>query len=52
VSDTVSASNVLISLILFTLIYVALFLVFILLLDQKVRKGPLPEDLVVAKEGS
>jgi len=40
-SDTVGASNVLISLILFTLIYVALLLVFILLLDQKVKKGPL-----------
>ena len=45
VSDTVSAGNVLVSLILFTLVYVALFVVFIALLDQKIRKGPLPEDL-------
>ncbi|MEZ4387312.1 MAG: cytochrome ubiquinol oxidase subunit I [Candidatus Krumholzibacteriia bacterium] len=45
VSDTVSAGNVLFSLILFTLIYVGLFVVFIALLDQKVRKGPLDSDL-------
>jgi cytochrome d ubiquinol oxidase subunit I len=45
VSDTVGAGHVLLSLILFTLIYLALFAVFIVLLDQKVRKGPLPEDL-------
>ncbi len=45
VSDTVSAGHVLFSLILFTLIYVALFVVFLVLLDQKVRKGPLAEDL-------
>ncbi|MFO7654915.1 MAG: cytochrome ubiquinol oxidase subunit I [Candidatus Krumholzibacteriia bacterium] len=50
VSDTVSASNVLVSLVLFTLIYVALLVVFLLLLDQKVRKGPLEEDLVGWKE--
>lgn len=48
VSDTVSAGNVLLSLILFSLIYVVLFLVFVLLLDQKVKKGPLPDDLIVA----
>jgi len=46
-SDTVDAGSVLISLVLFTLIYIALLLVFIMLLDQKIRKGPLPEDLVV-----
>jgi len=44
-SDTVTAGQVLFSLILFTVIYLALFVVFIVLLDQKVRKGPLPEDL-------
>jgi cytochrome d ubiquinol oxidase subunit I len=50
VSDTVSASQVFVSLILFTLIYVALFVVFIVLLDQKVRKGPLEADLPDRKE--
>ncbi len=50
VSDTVSAGQVLFSMILFTLIYVTLFVVFIVLLDQKVRKGPLAEDLEAAKE--
>jgi cytochrome d ubiquinol oxidase subunit I len=52
VSDTVGAGSVLTSLILFTLIYIALLVVFILLLDQKVRKGPLPEDLVVDHGGT
>jgi cytochrome d ubiquinol oxidase subunit I len=52
VSDTVGAGAVLLSLILFTLIYLALLLVFILLLDQKVKKGPLPDDLNVDGEGS
>ena len=50
VSPTVSAGEVLVSLILFTLIYVALFVVFIALLDQKIRKGPLDEDLIERKE--
>jgi len=45
VSETVSAGNVLFSLILFTLIYVALFVVFIVLLDQKVKHGPLAADM-------
>jgi cytochrome d ubiquinol oxidase subunit I len=45
VSDTVSAGNVLFSLILFTLIYVALFVVFIVLLDQKVKHGPRVDDM-------
>ena len=45
VSDTVTAGQVLFSLILFTVIYIALFAVFIVLLDQKVRKGPLASDL-------
>lgn len=45
VSETVSAGNVLFSLILFTLIYVALFVVFIVLLDQKVKHGPLASDM-------
>jgi cytochrome d ubiquinol oxidase subunit I len=45
VSDTVSGGNVLVSLILFTIIYLALFVVFIVLLDQKVKHGPREEDL-------
>jgi cytochrome d ubiquinol oxidase subunit I len=45
VSDTVSAGQVLFSLILFTLVYLALFAVFIVLLDQKIRQGPKEEDL-------
>jgi len=49
-SDTVGAGQVLFSLVLFTVIYLALFVVFIVLLDQKVRKGPLPEDLTPAAE--
>ena len=48
ISDNVGAGSVLTSLILFTLIYIVLLVVFILLLDQKVRKGPLPEDLIAA----
>ncbi len=45
VSDTISAGQVLFSLILFTIIYLALFVVFFVLLDQKIRKGPLAADL-------
>ena len=45
VSDTVGAGQVLFSLILFTIIYLALFVVFFVLLDQKIRKGPLEADL-------
>ncbi|MBE0567559.1 MAG: cytochrome ubiquinol oxidase subunit I [Krumholzibacteria bacterium] len=45
VSDTLTPGQVLFSLILFTIIYLALFVVFLVLLDQKVRKGPLEEDL-------
>ncbi len=45
VSDTVSAGNVLFSLILFTLIYIALLVVFLVLLDQKIKHGPRSEDM-------
>ncbi len=45
VSDTIGAGQVLFSLILFTIIYLALFVVFFVLLDHKIRKGPLAEDL-------
>ncbi|MFH2051012.1 MAG: cytochrome ubiquinol oxidase subunit I [bacterium] len=50
VSDTVGAGSVVASLVLFTLIYVGLLVVFLVLLDQKIRKGPLPEDLGPARE--
>lgn len=48
VSQTIGSTEVLISLVLFMLIYLALFILFIVLLNQKVRKGPLPEDLIEA----
>ena len=50
VSDTIDSGQVLLSLILFTVIYLALFVVFIVLLDMKVRKGPLAADLEDAGE--
>jgi cytochrome bd ubiquinol oxidase subunit I len=48
VSPTVSAGNVLASLAMFTLLYLALFMLFIYLLDQKIRHGPLADDLELA----
>jgi cytochrome bd ubiquinol oxidase subunit I len=45
VSDTVSAGDVLFSLILFTLIYLALLVVFLVLLDQKIKHGPHADDM-------
>lgn len=48
VSPAVTAGQVLTSLVLFTLIYLALFVLFIYLLDQKIRHGPLADDLEVA----
>lgn len=47
VSPRVSAAEVWISVVLFTIIYLLLFVLFIYLLDKKIRHGPLPEDLVV-----
>ncbi|MBD3336258.1 MAG: cytochrome ubiquinol oxidase subunit I [Candidatus Eisenbacteria bacterium] len=49
VSDTIEAGDVLISLILFTLIYIALLVVFLFLLDQKIKAGPLEADLKPAR---
>jgi len=49
VSDTVGGGAVLTSLILFTLIYIALLVVFILLLDQKIKDGPHPEDAEIGR---
>jgi cytochrome d ubiquinol oxidase subunit I len=48
VSPTVSAGHILASLAMFTLLYLALFILFIYLLDQKIRHGPLADDLDVA----
>ena len=43
-SKTATSGQVLTSLILFTLIYLMLFTVFIYLLDNKIRHGPLADD--------
>ncbi|OGB95642.1 MAG: cytochrome D ubiquinol oxidase subunit I [candidate division NC10 bacterium RBG_16_65_8] len=48
VSPTVTAGQILASLAMFTLLYLALFMLFIYLLDQKIRHGPLADDLEVA----
>ncbi len=48
VSRSVSAAQVLTSLIFFGLIYLLLFILFIYLLDQKIRHGPTADDLEVA----
>jgi cytochrome d ubiquinol oxidase subunit I len=48
ISKSVSVSQVLASLVLFTIIYLLLFALFIYLLDQKIRHGPLVDDLGVA----
>lgn len=45
VSRAVNSGQILGSLILFTLIYILLFVLFIYLLDQKIRHGPLADDL-------
>ncbi|MBK9292251.1 MAG: cytochrome ubiquinol oxidase subunit I [Bacteroidetes bacterium] len=42
-SPTVTAQNVLFSLILFTLVYALLFVLFIYLLDKKIKAGPYDE---------
>ncbi len=48
VSPSVTTGQLLASLALFTLIYLALFVLFIYLLDQKIRHGPLADDLEMA----
>ncbi|MGD0265751.1 MAG: cytochrome ubiquinol oxidase subunit I [Candidatus Methylomirabilota bacterium] len=48
VSPSVTAGHAVASLVLFTLIYLLLFVLFIYLLDQKIRHGPLADDLEVA----
>ncbi len=44
ISESVTASNVIFSLIFFTLIYILLLTLFIYLLDRKIRKGPYDES--------
>ncbi len=48
VSPLITSGHVLTSLVFFTLVYLALFVLFIYLLDQKIRHGPLADDLDVA----
>lgn len=43
-SESVTSSNVLFSLVFFTLIYFLLFVLFVYLLDRKIRKGPYDES--------
>jgi cytochrome d ubiquinol oxidase subunit I len=47
-SRTVGSGQILGSLILFVLIYLLLFVLFVYLLDQKIKHGPLADDLAVA----
>ncbi|HXZ44939.1 MAG TPA: cytochrome ubiquinol oxidase subunit I, partial [archaeon] len=48
VSPSVTAGHALTSLVFFMLVYLTLFVLFIYLLDQKIRHGPLADDLEVA----
>jgi cytochrome d ubiquinol oxidase subunit I len=48
VSRSVSAGDVVFSLVLFTLIYTLLFALFLFLLDSKIKHGPLAEDLALS----
>jgi cytochrome d ubiquinol oxidase subunit I len=50
VSETVTGGDVLVSLVLFTSIYLGLLVLFLFLLDRKIRHGPLEEDLDVARQ--
>jgi cytochrome d ubiquinol oxidase subunit I len=43
-----TTGEVLTSLVFFTLVYLVLFVLFLYLLDQKIRHGPLADDLEVA----
>jgi cytochrome d ubiquinol oxidase subunit I len=47
-SVSVNSSQVLFSLVMFTIIYLILFTLFIYLLDKKIRKGPYDEEEVMA----
>lgn len=48
VSPTLKGPEVLASLVLFTLVYALLFALFLFLLDQKIKHGPLDDDLPAA----
>jgi cytochrome d ubiquinol oxidase subunit I len=48
VSPQITTGHVLASLVFFTLVYLALLVLFLYLLDQKIRHGPLADDLAVA----
>jgi cytochrome d ubiquinol oxidase subunit I len=48
VSPGLTAGEVLTSLVFFTVVYLALFVLFLYLLDHKIRHGPLADDLEVA----
>jgi cytochrome d ubiquinol oxidase subunit I len=43
-SESVSANQILFSLILFILVYLLLFILFVYLLDRKLKKGPYDES--------
>jgi cytochrome d ubiquinol oxidase subunit I len=47
VSPVVSTGEVWVSIALFSIVYVLLFALFLFLLDQKIKHGPLDEDLAV-----
>lgn len=47
ISKTVTAGEILTSLVLFGIIYIFLFLLFIYLLNEKIQHGPLADDLIV-----
>jgi cytochrome d ubiquinol oxidase subunit I len=51
VSPVVAAGDVWLSIGLFTVVYLLLFAMFLFLLDQKIKHGPLEEDLDVAVTG-
>ena len=51
VSPVVAAGDVWLSIGLFTVVYLMLFAMFLFLLDQKIKHGPLEEDLDVAVTG-
>ncbi len=48
-SQTVTANQVLFSLIMFTIIYLLLFILFIYLLNKKIVKGPSEDELIDAR---
>ena len=49
-SKAVDANQVLFSLIMFTIVYLFLFLLFIYLMDKKIRKGPYDEETLEGRQ--